>query len=211
MKNRERSRYFQAVARAFLSRRGAPFFLSAKDLDLILAWENLGIPLGVVREGIEKAFENLRDRQAGKVKVLSLSFCQRCVLRAFDQYRERKVGRKKRVEPREDKRKKIKAEVQKFLNHLPPELNYLGGVFLEARKKFSESRLDEDALEAMDEKIEELLLANCPEKERIRVRQESLIEKSTLNREELERVLKIKLVKILRDRYKVPYLSLFYY
>ena len=32
-------RYFQEIARHFLARRGAPFFLSAKDLALVEAWE----------------------------------------------------------------------------------------------------------------------------------------------------------------------------
>jgi hypothetical protein len=29
--------------------------------------------------------------------------------------------------------------------------------------------------------------------------------------EEFERIFKIKLVKVLRDKYKIPYISLFYY
>jgi hypothetical protein len=29
--------------------------------------------------------------------------------------------------------------------------------------------------------------------------------------EEFERIFRIKLVKVLRDRYKIPYISLFYY
>lgn len=211
MKNKERSWYFQAIADTFFARRGAPFFLSAKDLDLISSWESLGMPLSVVREGIEKAFENLRDRHRGKTKVLSLSFCQRSVLKAFDQYRERKVGHKKRIRTRDEKRKKIKSEIQRFLVHLPPQLSYLREVYLEAKKKVGENPVDEDALEEMDEKVDGLLLASCPDKKKDLMRQELMAENRSLPVEELERIFEIKMVKILRDKFKVPYLSFYYY
>ncbi|MGB8951855.1 MAG: hypothetical protein WCC06_04225 [Candidatus Aminicenantales bacterium] len=208
---KERSRYFQAIARAFFAWRGAPFFLSAKDLDLISTWEDMGIPLSVVLEGVEKAFSDWKKRISGKSKVRSLSLCQTQVLRAFEQYRERRVGGKKRVTSREDKRKKVLAEVRRFLEQIPPDIHFIKGIYLEAKKKASCSPADEEGLEQMDEKIEELLFSHCPEDLRAGVRTEMMAENRGLEKEGQEKVLKIKLVRRLRKKFNIPYLSFYYY
>ena len=95
-KQRARNRYFQEIAHEFLKSRGAPFFLSSKDLDLIAAWEKMGIPLRVALEGVDRAFENYRAKTAARPKILSLAFCKNQVLKAFEQYKERKVGAPKK-------------------------------------------------------------------------------------------------------------------
>lgn len=56
------SKYFQSIALHFFKHRGAPFFLSSKELDYIAGWEKMGIPLHVVLEGIERSFESYRRK-----------------------------------------------------------------------------------------------------------------------------------------------------
>jgi DNA repair ATPase RecN len=210
-KEKERSHYFQAIARSFFARRGAPFFLSSQDLVLIDTWKKMEIPLPVVLEGIEKCFQNYQKKPSKKAKVRSLSFCNLHVLKVFEQYRERKVGHKKKMETRGEKRKKIRAEVQKFLEHLPPVIGYLKEIYTEVQKMLSRREVDERALEDLEEEIEELLLRNCLDVEKEKVKKEILAEYRFQGEEEFERVFKTCLVKLLRDRHKIPYISFYYY
>ncbi|NIM91218.1 MAG: hypothetical protein GTO17_09750 [Candidatus Aminicenantes bacterium] len=209
-KQRARSRYFQEIAHQFLKSRGAPFFLSSKDLDLITAWEKMGIPLRVALEGVDRAFESYRAKPTARRKVLSLAFCNNQVLKAFEQYKERKVGAPKKRNERDKKRTRIKNEVQRFLNDLPPALSYLNDLYAQALMVLSRKKITEEELERLEEEIEELLFKNCPQEEQERVRKE-FSDKSSPGEEELISVYRTKLVKSLREMYKIPYISFFYY
>jgi len=207
----DRSRYFQEIARHFLARRGAPFFLSAKDLDLVSSWERAGIPLPVVLEGIESALDGPRAGSSPKGKVMSLSFCRRAVERAFGQHRDRKVGGSGRASGSRDKRALILPEVEKFLARIPPEVSFLGAVYSKAREMVSGPNRPDEELERLDEEVRGLLSARAASADREAVRKELVSEYRHLGPKELETALEIKLVKVLRDRYRIPYLSPFYY
>ncbi len=170
------------------------------------------IPLHVVLEGIERSFENYRRRIAWrKAKIQSLAFCNLQILKAFEQDRERKVGHKKRIKERTEKRDRAKAEVQRFLEKIPPQISYLEEAFARAQKMLSQSRFDEEELERVEKKVEELLWRNSSNEEKDSVKRQVLKEYEFKEEEEFERIFKIKLVKVLRDKYKIPYISLFYY
>ena len=68
----ETSQYFQAVSRFFYEQRGAPFFLSSKEIENIRKWKNMGIPLKIVLEGIKDCFVTHRGKSGRKGKILSL-------------------------------------------------------------------------------------------------------------------------------------------
>lgn len=210
-KQRAKNRYFQEIAHSFLKNRGAPFFLSSKDLDLVAEWEKMGIPLRVVLEGIERAFGSYRAKPVARRKIHSLAFCKNQVLRAFEQYKERKVGAPKMRNERDKKKKRIKDEVQKFLADIPPTLSYLSDIYTRVLKVLSRRRGIEEDLERMEEEIEELLFKNCPQEEKERVKREILKNYPHKGEEEFLILFKIKLVKLLRERYKIPYISFFYY
>lgn len=207
----DRSRYFQEIARHFLAKRGAPFFLSARDLDLVSSWERAGIPLPVVLEGIEKALDVPRAGSPAKGKIMSLSFCRRAVERAFDQHRDRRVGGPGKAPGPRDKRNLILAEIDKFLARIPPDVSFLGENYSEARKIVSGPGIPDGELERLDEEIRGLLSARASSADREALRKELLSEFRHLGPKELETALEIKLVKLLRDRYRIPYLSPFYY
>jgi len=207
---KQRSQYYQAIAREFLAHRGAPFFLSSKDLMLIARWEKMRIPLKVVLEGIERTFENYRMRSGKKSKVTTLAFCEPQVLRNFEQYRERQVGQKKKVVTQEERRKKIRDEVQKFVKGLHPQLSFLGEVYSRAAKMLSRKNIEESELERMDDEVEKMLLSSCPEEEKELVKKEVLAEFRPAAGE-FSRIFEAKLLKFLRNKYKIPYLSSFYY
>lgn len=208
---RERKEYFQSIARHFLKLRGAPLFLSSKELDLISRWEEMGIPLSVVIEGIDRAFESFKSKPGQKAKIKALAFCELQVLRAFEQHRERKVGRRKQGLARDEKREQAKREVQKFLKTLTPPIAYLKEAYSRAQAVLSQPQIEEEELERIEEEIEALLWENSPEEEKNRVRRELSQKLKFKDEEELMTIFKIKLVKFLRDRYKIPYISLYYY
>jgi len=207
----ERSRYFQEIARTFLARRGAPFFLSAKDLDVVSSWEQAGIPLPVVVEGIEKAFENYRSGAGKKSRVLAISFCGAQVTRAFERSRDRKVGGRRTALERRDKRAFVRAEVEEFLKRIPSSLDFLKDIYLEAQKIMADPDMADEILERLDGEVENLLMIQAPASDRATMEKEILAEHKRLSREEVAAAAKIKLLKHLRDKYKVPYLSPFYY
>jgi len=205
------SKYFQSIALHFFKHRGAPFFLSSKELDYIARWEKTGIPLHVVLEGIERSFESYRRKPGRKTKIQSLAFCDLQVLKAFEQNRERKVGHKKRIVERHEKRDRAKAEVERFLAKIPRQISYLKEAYSLAQKLLSQSHFDEEELEQIEGKIEELLWKNSVDEEKERVKRGIVKDYEFKEKEEFERIFKIKLVKVLRDKYKIPYISLFYY
>lgn len=210
-KDRKRSNYFQSIARHFFKLRGAPFFLSSKELDLVARWEEMEIPLPIVLEGIENSFVSLRKKQGRKLKIQSLAYCAHHVLRAFEQHKERKVGfRKKNVE-REEKRKRAKTEVRKFLHSLPLQVNYLEEPYSRAQKLLGRKPVNEEELEWIEEEIEGLIWKNSSEREKEDVKEKLRAEHRFENQEEFQQAFKIKVVKVLREKHRIPYISLFYY
>jgi hypothetical protein len=208
---RENSRYYQSIARRFFMERGAPFFLSSREQDLIAKWEKMEIPLFIVLEGMKSAFSSYRRKSGRKAKIQSLGFCDFQILKAFEQARERKVGQKRKGVERDEKRIRAKAEVNRFLEAIPFSVGYLKGIFSRAKKILSQTRLDEEELERIEEDIEELLFMNTPDEEKEKIKGEVLAEFEFKEKEECSRIFKIKVVKFLREKYKIPYISLYYY
>jgi hypothetical protein len=211
MSETDSDRYFQEIARHFLERRGAPFFLSAKDLDLISAWERNGIPLPIVLEGIGRAFAARRGGAAMRGKVLSLSFCRAEVEGAFERDRDRKVGGTRRPPGRSDKWTRIRAEVEGFMKRFPSGLGPLKPIFLEVREELAKSAVSDEALERLEADLERSLLAQTGADERAAAQREILAEHKSLRGAALAAAVDLKLVKRVRDRHRIPYLSPFYY
>lgn len=212
MSETDSGRYFQEIARRFLGRRGAPFFVSAKDLALVSDWERSGIPLAVVLEGIEQAFAARPAGAPPRGKVLSLAFCRPQVERAFERERDRKVGgRRYSPAPQRDKWAKIKAEVEKFLGNLPHDCAALKSVFLQARQELDKVPVSGEALESLEAELERLLTAGVSPEERAAMRKEIQSEHADLGGDALSAAADLALVKRLRGRHKIPYLSPFYY
>ncbi|MFC2169023.1 hypothetical protein ACFLRM_00450 [Acidobacteriota bacterium] len=207
----KRSQYFQTIARFFFELRGAPFFLSSKDLDLIAIWEKLEIPLHVVHEGIKNSFTNYKKRQRNKTKILSLSFCNHGVLMAFEQHQERKVGSRRKPVKKKNKRKRIRTEVEEFLKTNPRAEHYLKKIFVRVQNALSQEEFDETMLECIEEEMEELLLMNATSEEKAQIKKIVLEEFGIKKKEEFEGILRIKLIKHLRNKHKIPYISPYYY
>ena len=207
----DKEHYFQSIARHFFQLRGTPFFLSSKELGMIDSWEKQGIPLYVVLEGIKAAYENFRKQSRAKARKLSLTFCQREVLRAFEQYRNRKVGQKGRIVPITEKRNKIRAEVERFLAEIPEEVLFLQEDFTQLNDRLSQIEIHEEKLEEIEEYIERLLWKKASHMEIEKAKKDIQNEFQVRESSELTRLAQVKLIKRMRDMFKIPYISPFYY
>jgi BirA family biotin operon repressor/biotin-[acetyl-CoA-carboxylase] ligase len=85
--------YYQEVESHFVARRGSPLFITPSEWDLVWRWEQLGIPLAVVKEGIDRVF----DRPKTGLKPRRLSYCRQTVEAAFRRFREAGLGGRSRT------------------------------------------------------------------------------------------------------------------
>ncbi len=188
-------KYYQEIAERFFYWTGKGPFLSPKDMTLVDYWRKKNIPLNIVLEAIDEAFENFKPQSLRK-EVKTLYFCNKKVLRAYKRYLERKVGLKKGKEiSKDEKMENALKEINSFLDNLPQELKFLRPVYERGLKLIKNNK--EEELEELDNEVESLILKNYADK-------------GELN-EENNDIFKKKLIKEFRRKYKIPYLSLFYY
>jgi hypothetical protein len=205
------SHYFRSIARCFFENRGSPFFLSPRELDIISEWKKKEIPLRVVLDGIKRTFEDTKGRRGGGKQTRSLLFCKRQVMQAFLQHKERRVGVQSPVKKKDDKAKRIQEEINKFLKHSPQRLKKIVEVYRLTGRMLSEGKVDEDQLEKTESEIEDLLVINALEEEKDLIKKEAKLEYRLENEKELDRVVRVKLIKHLRDKFQIPHISLYYY
>ena len=169
------------------------------------------VPLPVVLEGIKRAFENYLRRPGRKAKIQTLAYCEPQIFKAFDQHKERRVGSRRKTVERAEKQIRARTEIKRFLDALPDQIDYLKEAYSRAQRLLSQSRVDEEELERIEGEVEELIWGHSSKEARGRAQKDIRSEYNVEEREEFLRILRLKLVKTLRDRYKIPYISLFYY
>jgi len=206
-----RERYFQAIARHLFSLRGAPFVLSAREVEIVEAWEAEGIPLGTVLEGMNRGYEAFRSWKGQKGRKLTLTRCHPHVLKAFALLRDRGVGRERRAVTQDDKCREIRKAVEEFLEEIPSPVTVLREIFASISEKLAQGKCDSESLEEMDARIETVLYRLASRQDRVRLASEIAQEYDVADREELSRLVRIKWVKSMRERYRVPHVSPFYY
>lgn len=204
------SGYYQTIAREFLARRGAPFFLSPRDQSMIAVWEDKRIPLRVVLEGISRTFDGLRAKARG-TKSVALAFCERQVNASFAQHRDRSAGRGKFGELRTGKRDSARQEVEKGLRALPPDDREIARLLEVALDALAAPKPDEAALERIDADIEDLLWGRATSAEKAAAETDVRKELRGRRPEGLEAIVRRKVVKAARDSRRIPHVSLFYY
>jgi hypothetical protein len=210
MTDQAQSEYYQAIAREFLRRRGASFFLSPRDLAVIADWERKGIPLRVVIEGIGRAFDGRRNHSRG-TKGLPLSFCEPHVLRAMAQHTDRAAGRRKPPAPRSSKVDKARGEAGRFLADIPAGDKELFSLFEKAAGLLAKGSSDEEALERIDGEVDALLWGRVPVSERDGLTRQMARDLAGRDAAEVEAAVRTRVIKASRRKQKIPYVSLFYY
>lgn len=208
---KDREIYFQSIARHLFSLRGAPFFLSSRELEVVEDWAARGIRLDLVLEGMKAGYAVFRSRSGRRGRRLTLNFCHPFVLRSYSRHRDLQAGQDARIPVEGSKRGTILEAVAGFLRSLPEELGDLEEVFLEIRAGLEQSGLDESRLEKWDEEVDRRLLSRIAEDQRRDLARELGEEYGIADPAELRRLACIKGVKSLRDNFRIPYVSSFYY
>jgi hypothetical protein len=204
------SLYYRTIEKFFIDLRGAPFFLSSKELHIIRQWEEGGIPLRVVLEGINRSFERSRSLQQRRRRFLD--YCHPYVMRAFDQHRNREVGQKKEKASGEKRRTtEILLEVERFLADIPEELCNLKPVFSSLQKRLSRGKATEEELEMAEETVECLIEESLSAAERESITEKIRSQFGTLGGAKFDQVFRVMALKRKREKYKIPHVSPFYY
>lgn len=205
--------YYQTIEKFFIDLRGAPFFLSSKELDIISKWEERGIPLRVVLEGIKGSFEQRGNRRGKRRRPYKLDYCHSFVMRAFDLHQDREVGRKKSSVLRGEKERKIKIllEVERFLADIPEELQPLMPIYAKLHKKLAGGEASEEELEKAEEIIERLIEENLSAAQTDAITAEIRSEFGRISGAKFEQIFRVKALKTEREKHKIPHVSPFYY
>ncbi|MBU1186895.1 MAG: hypothetical protein KKD56_03350 [Acidobacteria bacterium] len=206
-----RSDYYRTIARLFLKERGAPLVLSSGDMNQIRAWENKGIPLHAVTEGIRLHFRRPASRNRTRGGVLPLSACSVSVEKAYDMFRSRRVGSDGRRISRRKKYRAALERIESFLQNVTPEAQILLSVILEARDIFRSDSVDEDLLEKLENRLEEIMAGMILPSEMGQRRSAAAEDYPELKDEERERIAFLFACRDVRDKYGIPYLSVHYY
>jgi biotin-[acetyl-CoA-carboxylase] ligase BirA-like protein len=80
--------YYASVEKHFIERRGSPLFITPSEWQLVWKWEQQGIPLNVVKEGIDRVFE----RPAARRRPRKLGYCRQTVEAAHRRFCEAALG-----------------------------------------------------------------------------------------------------------------------
>jgi hypothetical protein len=209
--DKERSEYYQGIAAAFFRQRGGGAVLTSRDLAVIASWESMGIPLPAVREGIDRAFEYARTIAPVRRNLKSLAACTSQVLRAFERHRERTVGGAVKVRTRREKKERIAAEARRFLDRLPAAVSFLEEPYARALELLTPDQPDEDALERLEAEVERRLETHAAQSDRDEARRVVADEFPGLKGDEAVEAGRLKLIKSLREKFKIPYITFPYY
>lgn len=91
--------YAEEVSDFFLAFRGAGVALSPLDAELVLDWQERGIPYEVVCRGIRRAAEKrARDLRPGEPALRSLRACARAVDEEFKRFQGLLAGRARKLD-----------------------------------------------------------------------------------------------------------------
>ena len=199
--------FFQSLEEAFLRLRGKSTLLSATDWQVAQGWHRAGIPIEVVVQVMESLFARARERR--RRTISSLSYFKAAVEAAWEEVAALSTGgRRDRLEP-------IRVEAR--LHRLAAAL----GADLPERERWSAAILGLDGDVPEVEKglaeIDKLLLTELAGvlSESDRAEQQAAVGRSLeplrgrLPVDELETAAAHLRARILRQRFRLPVLSLF--
>jgi hypothetical protein len=217
--------YFQRLESHFLLLRGAPLLLSPSDYRVAKCWHGEGVPLDLVLRTMDEFFERRAERAHGgqgaddePSKVWGLRQVRPAVDAAWKRLREL-TAPGDRDEPGEaaalDVPARLAALREVLEGALPPELPERGTVLarLGALSEESDPRRVEEGLGAVEAAALDALLARMPpgERQELAARVERALAPlaDRMTREEVEATRERLLRQKVRQRAKLPTLSLF--
>ncbi len=205
--------YFGDVESYFIERRGSPLFITPAEWFLVSKWEEQGIPLRVVKEGIDRVFE----RPQAAAKRRKLGYCRQTVEAAFRHFREVTLGGGEDRAPVEDR-----FDAAAHLSRLASQLSGLSRLQVAHELAARVAALGdsgenlqriEDALTAIDDELVEFAEEVLDENDRDALRSEASASLASYRDRMPDKVyqsaLKSAYLRRLRDKVKLPRLSLY--
>jgi hypothetical protein len=225
--------YFTEIEDTFIRRRGKHIFLSPLDWALIESWKERGIPLHVAMRGVEKAFDSYESRPR-KRSIKTLFYCQEEVEAQYADWLSSQVGANEKDVETEDESSlpfpreailnhlsnaqevlnqiKGNAEFNETLLRVVAQLKTLQEDFAKAKKSNAESL--ETSLTSLEKILNEALLKNVSSDElaleKKEVEKELKTYRNKMDTAVYEQTFNNLLLKRLRERSRIPRLSLFY-
>ncbi|GMR22304.1 MAG: hypothetical protein BMS9Abin37_0643 [Acidobacteriota bacterium] len=205
--------YFGDVEAHFIERRGGPLFITPAEWFLVSKWEEQGIPLDVVKEGIDRVFE----RPQAAAKSRKLGYCRQTVEAAFRRFREVTLGGGDHRGPVED-RFDAAAHLSRLASKLSGLSRLAGAPDLAARVEAlgdSGETLQriEDALTAIDDELIENAEDTLDENDRVALLSAAGASLASYRDRMPDKVyqsaLRSAYRRRLRDKTKLPRLSLY--
>ena len=208
--DKDQQNYYRKIAQRLFQLRGAPFVISPQENEFIRAWEEMRIPLRVILEGMEAAYEKCPP---GMKKKLKLVHCQKWVMIRFKQHRERRIGTQSAALSTRRKRKEQAAleEAKKFFHRIPKEARFLDKIFSRTVQELENGPVNEKVMENRDKEVDQLIWKNISPERKKQLAEEIKKEWGLSSGKELSRLIHLKAVKSFRDKHHIPHLSLYYY
>jgi hypothetical protein len=110
--------YWEEIERYFVKKRGNALILSPKDWPLVSSWQERGIPLELIYEGIDQAFARLEEKHkiSPRQTIQTLAYCQYDVEELWNA--RKKVIQDQSQPSEEDPHKAIMAERRKIVTKI---------------------------------------------------------------------------------------------
>lgn len=200
--------YFQAIEEIFVVLRGSPLLLSPADWQVARRWHREGIPLDLIRDALREVFARRKERGA-KGKISSLRYCAPAVEAAWAERRELTTPGEGAQAPPFD----VEARLRALSSALPAELPGRDLLADRLTALAGDPPVVEQALAGLDKEMLAAAAAALDGAARSEV--ESAVERtlaglrSRLPADELERSRERLTHQVLRQRLRLPVLSLF--
>jgi hypothetical protein len=197
--------YFLAIEEIFVALRGSPLLLSPADWHITRRWHREGIPLELIRSALQEVFARRKERGT-KGKMANLRYCVPAVEAAWEERRELTTPGENAAVPAFDLEPRLRA-----LAAALPE--GFGGMAGRIAVLTGDPQKIEEHLAALDREMLAAAAASLDSAARGEIA--AAVEKTLaglrgrLPAEELERSRERLAAQVLRQRLRLPVLSLF--
>jgi len=188
--------YFDAIEHHFYLRRGTYKRFTGKERFLVSEWAEEGIPLPVVIEALDEVFDKAKERET---YVSGLSYCRHAVRKLWKERKELQIGASETVpeDGSADTLERLADAVAPVSASIAEEIR---GLAKEQSARAIEDRLIE---------IERRLIEQIPELDAMRAEVAEALAGTKLDEKTRARTEEAMLLRIVREKYALPRLSLF--
>lgn len=231
--------YFSEIEQTFIRRRGRNLLLSPLDWALIETWQERGIPLRIVLRGIDRVFDSYEQSANRRRTIKSLTYCKEEIEAQYAEWLESQVGKnggtKKRPAERppaaadepesagEFSEREVAEHLRRSAGELAAARDRAAGALRQTLEQ-STHRLAEliadrppeqrelgRILEQMDESIDRVLVSSyADEQTRAEIKKQIGAYRDRMEKATYRRTYDLMLIRALREKTRIPRLSLFY-